>query len=206
MLRRTLAKLRSLPQRFARGEEGVAAVEFALILPLLLLLYFGSMEAAVLFTADKRVNSVSATVGDLVSQWDARDGKIPTATMNDYFSAAAGILAPYSTPTLKQVITVVQVKANGTTKILWSQGYNGGLARTVGQPFAGLPTTSAMNMMAVGGCVIAAETTYLYKPLLGLVFNPALTLAHTNYFMPRLGSDHAIVLDTKAVADTACTT
>ena len=65
-----------LRRTLGRREEGVAAVEFALIMPFLLLLYFGSMEASALFTADKRVNSISATVGDLDSQWNPKDGKI----------------------------------------------------------------------------------------------------------------------------------
>jgi len=51
--------MKALLQRIRRlgaSESGAAAVEFALIMPFMLALYFGSMEASVLFTADKRVN------------------------------------------------------------------------------------------------------------------------------------------------------
>ena len=66
MMRKPPAPGYALIRRFASDEQGVAAVEFALIMPFLLTLYLGSIEAAALFTADKRVNSISATVGDLV--------------------------------------------------------------------------------------------------------------------------------------------
>ena len=106
MIRRVLEELRSITQRFAHRDEATAAVEFALIVPFLITLYFGSLEAAALFTADKRVNSISATIGDLVSQWDPDDGVLTTGTggtLPDYLAAATGIMTPYSTVGLKIV-------------------------------------------------------------------------------------------------------
>ena len=60
-------------------------------MPFLMALYFGSMEAAALYTADKKVNSISATVGDLVSQWDPNDGSLTSSTLSDYASASTGL-------------------------------------------------------------------------------------------------------------------
>ena len=63
-----------------------------------------------------------------------------------------------------------------------------------------------MNTVARGGCIIAAEVSYSYKPILGYVFKTALNLAHTNYFLPRYGSTKPIKLDTfSSLAATACT-
>ena len=56
--------------RLASDERGVAAVEFALILPFLLLLFLGTIEASSLITVDRRVNVISGTVGDLVARTD----------------------------------------------------------------------------------------------------------------------------------------
>ena len=99
-----MSRLRRLIAGFARNEGGTAAVEFALIMPFLLALYFGSMEASALFTADKRVNSISSTVGDLTAQWDPIDGSLPQATLTGYFAAATGIITPYSSAGVKQVV------------------------------------------------------------------------------------------------------
>jgi len=200
-----LSTLLARARSFGRREEGVAAVEFALILPFLLALYFGSMEASALFTADKRVNSISATVGDLISQWDPNDGKLPTSTLNDYFGASTGLITPYSSVGVKIVVSLVEVKSDGTTKVLWSQGYGGGTARTVGTTYASLASSSTMNQVARGGCVVASETSYSYKPVLGQVFTTALNLAHTNYFLPRYGGAYPINLQTTSLASNACT-
>jgi Flp pilus assembly protein TadG len=208
MIRHALGELRSIAARFRRGEDATAAVEFALIVPFLIALYFGSIEAAALFTADKRINSISATVGDLVSQWDPDDGNLTTGTngtLTDYFNAATGIMTPYSTVGLKIVVSLVEVKSDGTTKVLWSKANSYGTARTANSSFTPLTSTSQMNSISRGGCVVAAEVSYSYKPLLGYVFKTALNLAHTNYFLPRFGATDPIDLDTTSLTSTACT-
>lgn len=183
-------RIGDLLARFRRQDEAVAAVEFALILPFLLALYLGSMEASALFTADRRINTISATMGDLVSQWDSdksTDGKIPTTTMNDYFAAAQSLIYPMSTTGLKQVISGVQVNTDGTTKVLWSRAYNGGTARTVNSSYP-LPSTKEMNKVTretTAQFLVAAETYYSYKPLLGVVFTTALSLYRENLYLPR---------------------
>jgi Flp pilus assembly protein TadG len=195
-------------RRFRHEERAVAAVEFALIVPFLITLYLGLLEAAALFTVDKRINSISSTIGDLVAQWDPEDGDLTTGTngtLPDYLSAATGILAPYSTTGLKIVVTLVQVKNDGVTKVLWSKANSAGTAKTTGSSYTDLASTTQMNSVSRGGCVIAAEVSYSYLPVLGMVFKTALTLKHTNYFLPRFGSTEPIDLDTTTLATTACT-
>ena len=201
-----LGGLSTMLARFSRNDRGTAAVEFALIMPVLLLLYFGSMEASVLYTADKRVNTISATVGDLIAQWNPDDGKIASTTMDTYFASATGIMTPYSATGLKQVVSLIFVNSAGVTNVLWSEASGGGTPRTVGQPYAPLATTSMTDQVSRSGCVVAAEASYSYKPLFGQVFKTALTLGHTNYFVPRYGAT-AVVQPADlatALASTAC--
>jgi hypothetical protein len=99
------------------------------------------------------------------------------------------------------------VKNDGTTKVLWSKANAAGTAKTVGNAYGdtSLGSTKSMNIVSQGGCVIAAEVTYSYLPLLGQVFKTALGLKHTNYFLPRFGSTDPITLDTTSLASDACT-
>jgi Flp pilus assembly protein TadG len=196
-----------------RDDRGTAAVEFALITPFLLTLYLGSMEASALFTVDKRVNTISATVGDLVGQWNPTEGTLYTTATTDplptYFAAAKGIMAPYPITAVKQVVSLIFVSSTGTTKVIWSKANGtGATPRTQGSSFAGLGSTTTTNDVARGGCIIASEVSYSYKPLLGAVFTVALNLSHVNYFIPRYGATDTIEVDspTLAHADTACTT
>lgn len=196
-------------RRFGRNEKGVAAVEFALIMPFMLTLYLGSMEASVLFTADKRINTISATLGDLVSQWDPNGSPatLPQATLTSYFNASGGIITPYPSEGVQQVVSLIFVYADGTTKVLWSAANGtGATARTKNQAFAPLDTASTTDVVARGGCMVAAETSYPYKPLLGQVFTTTFDLYHINYFIPRYGATGVIQLENATVNSTACTT
>jgi Flp pilus assembly protein TadG len=196
-------------RRFGANEKGAAAVEFALIMPFMLALYFGSMEASTLFTADKRVNTISATVGDLIAQWDPNTvpAAIPTATLTGYFNAAQGIIRPYSVAGVKQVVSLIWVASDGTTKVLWSVANGtGAVARTANLPFAPLDTASTTDVVARGGCIIAAEATYSYTPLLAEVYKTAFNLYHINYFVPRYGATGVIQIPSPTLTSTACTT
>jgi Flp pilus assembly protein TadG len=184
-------RLRALLLRFSRNERAVAAVEFALILPFLILLYMGSIEASSLFTVDRRIEVISATAADLLARWNPNEGAIPKATLQDYFRAAEGIVTPYSTSGLKQVVSFVTVNAAATSvKVAWSCAYNGGTALTAGTDFV---LGTKMKLLATSnntkaGFVIVAKTSYSYRPVLGMVFTNALNLENQSLFLPRFGS------------------
>lgn len=183
-----LARLRDFrwPVRlsqFGRDPTGVAAVEFALILPVLLLLYVGSIEASALITADRRINIISGTVGDLVARWNPDHGAIPSDVLEDYFVASEGILYPYTSTGLKQVVSVVAVDEDGNTQVLWSCGHNGGVKREEDSEYGTLPNN--MNTLARGSRVVASETWYPYEPILGLVFAETIDLYQQAFYVPR---------------------
>lgn len=180
-------------QRFARRETGVAAVEFALIVPIMLSVYLGCSEAAALLTADRKVQSVAGAVGDLV----ARTNKtITQGQLEDYFLAATSIMAPYDPSGLVQTVTAVSVSDGGEATVLWSARYEGGaLSIVVATPSQEEPYTLPAEMIAIatGQTVIAAETDYNYRPLLGMVFKNALDLHRSALFMPRFGGTITIL-------------
>lgn len=171
----------ALLQRFRVQERGVAAVEFALILPFLLLLYFGTLEAASLYTVDRRVYTIAGTMGDLVSR---EDTAISTATMDDYFAAAQNIMRPYSTTGLRQVVSLLQVANDGTVTVRWSRGFNGGVARAANSAYT-LDADRELNLMARGDYLVVSEIEYSYLPMFGMVISNAINLNRAEYFLPR---------------------
>lgn len=172
---------------FIRRETGVAAVEFALVVPLMLSVYLGCTEAAALLTADRKVQSVAGAIGDLV----ARSNKtIAQDQLQDYFSAATSIMTPYGTSGLVQTVTAVSVSNAGEATVLWSVRYEDGdlLTSVPEHPRGSTYALSAeMKAIATGQTVIAAEARYGYRPLLGLVFKESLDLNRSALFMPRFG-------------------
>lgn len=182
-MRAPLPRLIALVRRFRAAQSAVAAVEFALVVPFLLILYMGTIEISDLIAVDRRVNVISGTMGDLVAR---TNGTVTSSTLTDYFKASEGIIVPYSKTALKQVVSVVSVNAGGTqATVTWSKGYNGGTAKTTGSTYT-LP--AAMLDIAKSSWVVVSETSYSYKPLLGQVVTTAVNLNRVSYYMPRYGT------------------
>lgn len=174
--------IRTRFRRFLRDPRGVAAVEFALILPLLVVLYFGTVEAASLYSVDRRVATVASTMADLVSR---EQSCITTDKLNSYFNAATGIMQPFPTSSLKQVVSFLQISAAGTVTIKWSRHYGtGATARTTGTTTAIGTATNINTLARTKGWLVAAEIQYPYQPLFGIVIK-TINLGHTEYFLPR---------------------
>ena len=169
-------------QRLVRAREAAAAVEFAIITPFLITLYMGTIELSDLIAVDRRVNVMAGTIGDLVAR---SDGTISASELSSYFDAAQGIILPYSRTPLKQIVTLVEVSATGVTKVKWSVGNNGGVAKTVN---ASYPLPTAMINISKGSWVVVSDAAYSYKPLLGWVIKTAINLHRESYYTPRHGA------------------
>jgi Flp pilus assembly protein TadG len=96
MIRRSVIERRHaatrLVQGFRRGEEGVAAVEFALIVPIMAMMMIGAIELSEAVTVDRRVSSVAGTTGDLIAQVD---GTLEPADVGSRVAVGAWMLEPY---------------------------------------------------------------------------------------------------------------
>lgn len=170
-------------KRFPGAREAVAAVEFALVMPLLLLLYLGSLELSQLISIDQRVTNIAGTVGDLVSR---TNGTIAAATLTDYFQASTAIISPFLTTGLTQVVTLVKVDATtGVATVVWSQAYNGGTAKIVNSVYGPTTLPTAITSISKGSYVVVSEVNYPYLPLLGLFFKSTFNLYHQNFYAPR---------------------
>ena len=174
-------------RQFGVAREAVAAVEFALILPVMLTMYIGSIELSQAFSMDQRVITIAGTTGDLVAR---SNGAIDATTLNNYFQAAQAIMGPYSTTDLQQVVSVVAVDSKGNTTVEWSRGYNGGTAQVCNQPYAGAhPIPSVMIDLAKSNIVVVSEATYIYPPMLGIFFKNNFVFYHQNFYLPRYDKD-----------------
>lgn len=187
--------LRKSTGRFATDDSAVAVVEFALILPVMLLLYLGTMEASALISMDRRVQTVAGTIGDLVAR---EDPAIYSATLKDYFQAAEHIIAPFPTESLVQTVSLISINADGETAIEWSRKFTSGTSDHVPGHAAGgayeLP--DEITSLALEGYVVVSEASFSYTPLLGLVFDSDFPLYRENFYLPRSGKEICYNADT----------
>lgn len=171
-----LERLAAAARSRLRDERGVAAVEFALIVPILITLYLGMVEFSRAITADRKVTSVSSATADLV----ARTTAMNTAEMNNIFQAATSIMTPYSASPLNMVVTAVNIDAGGIAKVDWSKGYQGGSPKTDGA------TVTLPNGLATPNtCLVMTEVTYNYQSALNYIIDAPITLSDTFYMRPR---------------------
>jgi len=161
---------------FRDDREGVSAVEFALIAPIMILFYFGMSEICQGFMAQKRTEHVASTIADLVAQEET----VSTATLTDIFTVAAQILKPYPTTTLRQRLTsVTKNVTTGIAKVDWSASSNWTTRATAST------VTLPANLIANGDSVIMAEVEYPYSSPFNYVMPSSITFTKTYYLRPR---------------------
>lgn len=176
---RQLRRLTRFAKRHAfwRDQAGVAAVEFAFLVPVLMLMTFGTIELTRALIIHKRFQRSAAMVGDLVARekqlWpETKDSSTATtadakATLAGIMIAAQHAMEPYSTKSL--TIKVYQVWANMTkptqTKIEWSYEYNFDTtaATTTG---CGDSKTVDSGVLVGNGRAIFVEAKYNFKTIL----------------------------------------
>ena len=176
MRRPDAATLLEQTRSLIADQRGVSAVEFAMLLPLMITLYLGAVEISQGVGIDRKVTLTTRTVADLASQVSS----INNSDMTNLLNASAAVIVPYDTSKLKVTVSEVTIDSNGTAKIVWSDTLNG-TARAVGSTVT-LPT--ALNVASTS--LIWSEVSYTYKPTIGYVVTGTLNLADQIYMRPRV--------------------
>ena len=147
---------------FLADRRGVAAIEFALIAPLLLSMYFVTMEVAQGIEANKKVGRAGSMVADLVTQQQS----ITKAELDAIMKIGESILQPYHRSPPKIVITGIKITDETTPKVLvdWSrQLVNGAYSA---EATKGSPTTVPNALKVKGTYLVRVESYLAYKPVI----------------------------------------
>src|SRR5262249_39482424 len=167
-----VTRLRTLP----RERRGIAAIEFAVLLPLFLILYLGTFEVGQAISIKLNNGLAARTVADLASQYT----NIYNADMTGILGASTTVMAPYPTQSFTVTVSEVTVDDKGNATVTWSDWQNG-TARGVGQP-----VTLPAGMNTPNTSLIWGETQYVYTPGLGYVLTGSITLSNQIFMSPRL--------------------
>lgn len=157
--------MRRMLDRIRSNDEGVAAIEFAFIAPLVFTLFIGAVEVSQAFTVDRRVMQVATTTGDLVAR---ADSSISQSEMSDVMAVGTYIMLPYSATALE--MTIRNVTSSPTTATSTKQSWyctynaNGGGSNTCACNVAAY--TVPTGLVSTNDSVVVAEVRYFYTPLL----------------------------------------
>jgi len=174
-------------RNFLSCQRGVAATEFAVALPFLLMMMLGSIEISRYVIIHQKLEKVAYTIADVVSQSDT----ITIAQLNQAVLSAATIMQPYAFSP-NGVVYITSVYKNGANApiIRWQYSGGGTLSRGsqigVNGAVAAMPNGLVLN---ASDNVIISEVFFSYEPFLtGGVFADNEELYKVTIFKPRLGA------------------
>jgi Flp pilus assembly protein TadG len=152
--------------KFLKDERGVTAIEFALVLPVVLLILLGCFEVPRFVLICQRIARTSSGVADLVAQ---ADEPITANQMNDIFTAAKIMMQPYDIVANGRIYvsSINNPSGNGVT-LTWQKN-NGGTVSTASKlGLAGSNPSTKIPATLVPGSneeVLASEVYFNYTPV-----------------------------------------
>lgn len=178
-----LQKVRRRASSLPHDVSGIAAIEFAMIAPLLLMMLFGIIDVANYFAVDRKVSQVSQMVSDLTSRYTA----VQESDVTNFFTIAGAMVTPYDKNQLKTTIHQVYLDPNTkTAKVVWSRG-SSALAKNAVYPVpAGLVGKDASGNWLANQYLIVGDVNYKYVPTIGWVLAKAgVTASEIAFTKPR---------------------
>jgi hypothetical protein len=178
--------------RLWRDESALAAIEFALLSPLFMTMFYGSVEMTRYVHIHQKLEKAVFQMADIVSQ----SSDMTTGTLDDLVDAMDHIMDPYEYgPNSRVVITSVSKEEGESAKVRWQ--YCGGDLLVVSalgdvDDIAELPGDFDIDPKED---VIVAEFFYRYEPFID---NPILdegTVYKYAIYRPRLGALDDFVSD-----------
>jgi len=126
-------------KRVIKNKNGTAAVEFALIAPLMIATYFGCVEVSRVFITKNKIETVSETGADLITQSKSTN----LDELDDIFSISTTMLSAEEELLFNLVLTAVRTEpdtnGNPKTTVQWSESKTNANTHTKGDVYSDLP-------------------------------------------------------------------
>lgn len=176
----------NLLRRLRRGDDGVALIEFALSLPVLILLSLVTFEVSNYAMLNIKLQHAA----DSMAQLATMDEQLPATVLDGMFSSVDQIVQPYDfTDSGVAIVSGVgEPKAGDGAQVNWQRVGAGNLSAgsEVGTPGGAASVPEDLPISPTQALVVA-EVVYEYQPIL-LGFVPHATLRKAAYYRPRYGT------------------
>ncbi len=176
-----------LYRRFVGSTGGLAAIEFAVAAPMLLLVLIETFDIGNAIAVYMKVRAATFSMAAITNQYSTGStGGIQATDMATITGSANAILAPYSaTPATLKISQIVLTSSSSAT-VSWSYSPNG-TAYTQGSAWTTLPSqfTSSNACNSYPCYLIYSEISYAYTPLLFSTFVHSISMSDSIYLTPR---------------------
>jgi Flp pilus assembly protein TadG len=203
-----------LARRFASCRRALAALEFALIAPVLVLMAFGSYDIVQGFIAYTRVNYAAqavaqiatslAVAGTNLNQLNDTQALAATSAVYALLPALSGPHPPAFSVVLSSIAMTPTVSGctsncTYTAHVAWSSVFQGSgtprpcdttqgvsVITAVSDSVSPLPTTLPVDAYS-SSPLLVADVTYTFQPLFLIAIQSSITMTSTAYFSLRTG-------------------
>lgn len=160
---------------FLKHPGGAAAVEFALIIPTIMLLYYGMVEGTQAMLAKRRAGYLTTAVGDLVTQ----KAQVSAAEVDGIFAASTAVLKPFPADDISIRVTSIQMDEKGKPSKVWTRAQG-----TIPEAdLSSIPDSLKQPNMAI----VRAETIYKFKTPFQQMLPGEFEFKHKMDVRPRTG-------------------
>ena len=161
---------------FRRADDGAALLEFALIVPALLVVYLGGYQASQAVAVYRKTADTTVELANVAAQYTTMSNADVMSVMN----ASSQVMYPYNTSSLAIVLSEIATDTNGKATVQWSVPNSNGTAlaknSTVNLP-AGMAMPSTFYMLV--------NTSYQYTPWANFGFSNPVNMKSQIYMLPR---------------------
>lgn len=172
-----MRRLTRLYRRFVVEKRGIAAIEFAMILPALVIMFLGTFDAGRAIAIYMKVRAATYALGAITNQYTT----IHDTDMQTILGATSVILQPYSSSPVVVVVSQLKINGSGTVKVSWSDTLNGTALAVNTTPTITVPSAFKIN----NSYVILAQVSYTFTPMFGYFSAGGITLSDTLFITPR---------------------
>ncbi|HEX4198966.1 MAG TPA: TadE/TadG family type IV pilus assembly protein [Caulobacteraceae bacterium] len=169
----------------------LSSIEFAFIVPVLLLLFLGMTDLVPGILAQSQVDHANESTGDMAGEYSL----MQTSDMVDVFSVAPDVMEPLTSVGLRLRLTNIYTDGHGHAKVYWSCGQSPLTPYTANSSVTTTPTNSPMAWFLKTSTPVAANTSYImseiqysYAPVTGYVLTGPVVMRDTSYLLPRSSS------------------
>lgn len=167
-------KILTIAISFLGDKRGVAAMEFAMIAPVLILLYLGGVETTTGLDVNKNLGRAASMVADLINQQKT----ITQAEISGIMDIGAATLLPYRRDTPQITITAINVDNAGNPKVAWSRQRVNGVDTTPFTAGSSVPANANLtNLLIPGTSMIRVQMSIAYVPLVAWTIESSVNTA-----------------------------
>ncbi|PDV87352.1 hypothetical protein CO652_17050 [Rhizobium sp. H4] len=160
-LRNPFTRLALTARRLIRERKGAGAIEFAILFPVLVMLYIGAFEITIGLSVSKRATRASGSIADLVTQQQS----VTKSTLAEMRSVATATFVPYNSTSLTLKITGITVDASANAKVLWSWAQDGSVPYAKNAAVSDVPSDmKTANSFLVRTELSIPYTMFLFAP------------------------------------------